>query len=70
MTGVQTCALPIFGASFASQSLLDVVAGLGPATGAHVEVRWPSGQQADLGILPAGARVLLIEGQVPVVVAR
>lgn len=58
------------GASFASQSLLDVVAGLGPATGAHVEVRWPSGQQADLGILPAGARVLLIEGQVPVVVAR
>jgi len=57
------------GASFASQSLLDVVAGLGPATRAHVTIRWPSGQQADLGILPAGARVLLIEGHEPVVIA-
>ena len=55
------------GASFASQSLLDVVAGLGPATHAHVEIRWPNGERADLGILPAGARVLLIEGRTPVV---
>jgi len=57
------------GASFASQSLLDVVAGLGSAVRAHVEIRWPSGRQADLGILPAGARVLLIEGRTPVVAA-
>jgi hypothetical protein len=57
------------GASFASQSLLDVVAGLGAATRAHVEVVWPDGQRADLGTLPAGARVLLIEGQAPVVAA-
>ena len=57
------------GASFASQSLLDVVAGLGPTTRAHVEVRWPDGQRDDLGTFPAGARVLLIERQAPVVVA-
>ncbi len=55
------------GSSFASQSLLDVVAGLGLATRAHVEVRWPDGQREDLGTLPATARVLLIQGRAPVV---
>ncbi len=56
------------GSSFGSQGLLDVVAGLGQAPQAHVEIHWPGGQRSDLGTFPAGARVLLIEGEPPVVV--
>jgi enediyne biosynthesis protein E4 len=50
------------GGSYASQSDLGLTFGLGEATGAEVEVRWPNGETEKLGRLAAGARYRVKEG--------
>ncbi len=50
------------GAGFESCQAPELVFGLGQASEARVEVRWPGGAREDFGSLAAGARALLVEG--------
>ena len=50
------------GAGFVSCQAPELVFGLGDAEGARVEVRWVGGAKEDFGVVPAGSRVLLVEG--------
>jgi thiol-disulfide isomerase/thioredoxin len=50
------------GAGFESCSPPELVFGLGGAREAEVSVRWPGGASESFGKVPAGSRVLLVEG--------
>ncbi len=50
------------GAGFVSCQAPELVFGLGDADDARVEVRWVGGAKEDFGVVPAGSRVLLVEG--------
>lgn len=51
------------GSGYASQNPNELIFGLGPAESAGVEVRWPGGSVESFGILPAGGRYLLVQGE-------
>ena len=50
------------GAGFVSCQAPELVFGLGEAESARLEVRWLGGVTEDFGLVPAGSRVLLVEG--------
>ncbi|MAF66286.1 MAG: hypothetical protein CMJ84_11600 [Planctomycetes bacterium] len=51
------------GAGFASCQVPELVFGLGAAPAAEVEVRWPGGAVEAFGLVAAGSRWVLIEGE-------
>lgn len=50
------------GAGFVSCQPAELVFGLGSQPSAEVEVIWPGGRRESFGVLPAGARRVLVEG--------